>query len=40
MIKTRTVHKKIDDDKFVVEMYETHRGNEGKYMELTYTRKK
>jgi hypothetical protein len=39
-IKMRTVHKKIDDNKFVFEMYNTVDGKETKGMELTYTRKK
>ncbi|HYF49273.1 MAG TPA: DUF1579 domain-containing protein [Planctomycetota bacterium] len=40
MIKTRTVHKTVDDDTFTFEMYQTHDGKEMKGMELTYKRKK
>jgi hypothetical protein len=39
-MKVRTVHKKIDDNKFTFEMYQTIDGKETKGMELTYTRKK
>jgi hypothetical protein len=39
-IKTRTVHKTVDDDTFTFEMYQTMDGKEVKGMELTYKRKK
>jgi hypothetical protein len=40
MIKTRCVHKTVDADTFVFEMYQTQDGKEMKGMELTYKRKK
>jgi hypothetical protein len=40
MIKTRNVHKTIDDDSFTFEMYQTHGDKEIKCMELVYKRKK
>jgi Protein of unknown function (DUF1579) len=38
--RMREVVKIVDNDKHVLEMYESHEGKEAKMMELTYTRKK